>query len=512
MLQRGVLILYNQPRQAPGTREWKESDEGVMQEVEAVAAALSRLGIRHRSAGIRRLQDTYAALSTGDERVVFNLVEGLEGDPTDFTLVPAVCTAMGQAYTGSGAACQLLCVDKWQTKAQLQSHGIRTPAAIRVAPGHPVPRRGLPRGRLIVKPLRADASEGISPSSVVLATDRPALESAVARVHREFGQAALLEQFIDGRELNVSVLTRGDSLQVLPLAEIDFSALPATYPRIVDYAAKWDPSSEVYLKTPRKIPAELDHKTADAVRDLARRTWQAVGCSGYARVDIRLDGKQRPFVLEVNPNPDISPDAGFPAACQAAGLAYDEFVQEAVTAAARTLDTDATPTVLADRDPGDGPYTIRWSVPEDRAPILKAIVDTGLFRSNEVAIATEVLDDALAHGKNGHYQSYTLLSGTRPVGWVCFGPTPCTLGTYDVYWIVVAPDVQGKGLGRRLMADAEKRILERGGRLVVVETSGRSIYQATIGFYLRNRYVEAARVKDFYAEGDDRVVLTKKLA
>jgi GNAT superfamily N-acetyltransferase len=134
---------------------------------------------------------------------------------------------------------------------------------------------------------------------------------------------------------------------------------------------------------------------------------------------------------------------------------------------------------------------------------------TGMFRPDEIDIAAEVLDDALAKGPSGHYQSCTAELSGRAVGWVCFGPTPCTVGTYDIYWIAVCRTVQGKGIGKALMAHSERSIGQFGGRLAVVETNGREQYEPTRQFYLRCGYGIAARVKDFYSVGDDKVIFTK---
>jgi GNAT superfamily N-acetyltransferase len=136
---------------------------------------------------------------------------------------------------------------------------------------------------------------------------------------------------------------------------------------------------------------------------------------------------------------------------------------------------------------------------------------TRFFRPDELEIAREVLDDSLAAGPEGDYKSYTIADGARPLGWVCWGPTPCCLGTYDMYLIVVDPDVQARGLGKKLVAHCERLVREAGGRLMVIETSSRRDYLPTRRFYLRCGYFEAARVADFYAEGDDKVMYTKYL-
>jgi ribosomal protein S18 acetylase RimI-like enzyme len=158
-----------------------------------------------------------------------------------------------------------------------------------------------------------------------------------------------------------------------------------------------------------------------------------------------------------------------------------------------------------------GSWSIRCSSKEDRDAILAFLAETGFFRDDELLVAAEVLDEALAKGPAGHYQSCTAELAGRPVGWVCFGPTPCTLGTFDIYWIVVDRACQHRGIGAALMRHAEKLIVERGGRLAVVETSSREIYDPTRGFYRKMGYPEAARLKDFYAPGDDKVVYIKRL-
>lgn len=155
--------------------------------------------------------------------------------------------------------------------------------------------------------------------------------------------------------------------------------------------------------------------------------------------------------------------------------------------------------------------TMRWTVAADRDAIVHFTRATGFFREDEMQTAIEVLDEALAKGAAGHYQSYTAESDGLPVGWVCFGPTPCTVGTYDVYWIAVAPAAQNQGLGSLLLTHAEQLITATGGRLSVAETSGRPVYDATRQFYLRRGYREAARVEEFYAPGDDKIIYTKRL-
>ena len=330
----GVLILHNDPT-PPASHAGEactESWAGVLHEAAAVAAALDTLGVRHRTASVGHLSDVPAAVTGGAEEVVFNLVEFLHGDPGDFCHVPAVCRALGRAVTGNDAACQTLTLDKWITKAALRAHRVLTPHAVVIPPGGRAEPQELPAGDLIVKPLAADASEGIDAASVVRCGERGRVAELVQRVHAAFRQPALVEQYIAGREFNLSIFDCGGELQVLPLAEIEFCGFPSDKPLIVDYAAKWAEQSFEYKNTVRRVPAcNVAEASAARLRSAALSAWHALGCQDYARVDFRLDADGWPYVLEVNANPDISPDAGFVAALGAAGIAFAEFVA-AVTA------------------------------------------------------------------------------------------------------------------------------------------------------------------------------------
>ena len=154
---------------------------------------------------------------------------------------------------------------------------------------------------------------------------------------------------------------------------------------------------------------------------------------------------------------------------------------------------------------------LRLSCPADRDPILSLLASTGFFRPDEIEVARDVLDDALKGGPNNMYTSVTALVAGVPAGWVCIGPTACTIGTYDVYWIAVARAHHRMGIGRALLLHAENLIAQAGGRLVVIETSSKDLYTPTRAFYLRNGYTQDARLKDFYAQGDDKCIFLKRL-
>jgi len=347
-----VLLLYNLPRDEtcrPLAAAWKESDAGILDQVNAVAGALASLGMPHRMVGVKRLVDLPGVLAASPERIVFNLVESLHDQPSDANYFPAICRAYGKGCTGNGTHSLMLSLDKWLTNAMLRAAGISCPAGVLVPPGGRLRAADLPHPPYMVKPSSSDASEGIDARSVVPRFG-PALRAAVRRVHEDVGMPALVERYIEGRELNVALLEREGRVEVLAIAEIDFSAFGPDRPRIVDYAAKWLPDSFEFQNTPRRIPAPLTRRQAEAVRRSALGAWHALRCRDYTRVDLRLTPAGEPVIIEVNPNPDITPEAGFWAALTAAGIPYEQFVRILLdNALARLAAAEETPVPIAIR-------------------------------------------------------------------------------------------------------------------------------------------------------------------
>jgi D-alanine-D-alanine ligase len=330
-----VLILYNQPAEnGPLATAWQASDSGVLNAVRNVSGALDALGWPGRTAGVHRLSDLPPVLAAGSEDVVFNLVEHLDGEDGDAHAVPAVCRALGRACTGGTPACLALTLDKELTKARLRQHGVTVPAGVVVPVGGAIPAT-LPPGVLFVKPLASDGSEGIDAAMSVIHDKRRQLAAAVAQVHRTCGQPALIEAFIEGRELNLAVMERGTEVVPLPPSEIDFTKFPPGLPHVVDYRVKWQPGTLGGCVSPRRVPADLDEALRLRLAELARCAWHACECRDYGRVDCRLDASGTIYVLEVNVNCDLSPLAGLPAALTAAGISFPEFVRQMVENASK---------------------------------------------------------------------------------------------------------------------------------------------------------------------------------
>jgi D-alanine-D-alanine ligase len=331
-----VLIIHN----TFGSPEdpLYQSRAGVMDQVNAVGGALDQLGVDHTIVPVENLKHLTSVLTTRRQRTIFNLAEEFLGSTDQACYVPAVCRAFDRCCTGNDTPALLLSLNKVHAKAILHQAGLPCPQGTVCLLGQAVDLRGLPEGRYILKPACCDASEGIGSDSVVeLPRELDRAMALVGRLHVQFAQPVVVEQYIPARELNVSIMLQGGRPKVMPLAEIDFSAFDPEAVKIVDYAAKWHADSFGFNNTPRKIPADLPETVAERVRTLAVAAWRTLGCWGYARVDFRLDEQLNPYVLEVNPNPDISPDAGFAAAIAAGGVPYERFVWSVISNAQSRL-------------------------------------------------------------------------------------------------------------------------------------------------------------------------------
>jgi len=156
------------------------------------------------------------------------------------------------------------------------------------------------------------------------------------------------------------------------------------------------------------------------------------------------------------------------------------------------------------------PIRIRPFTLEDRSPILEILYRTRMFTPLEIEVARELIDAWLYHPEQKDYILYTAEGEGKVTGYVCYGPTPATEGTFDLYWIAVDPLYQRSGIGKELLLFTEKRIQECNGRLIIIETSSQEKYAPTRSFYERNGYTLEARIKDFYRVGDDRLIYVKR--
>ena len=297
---------------------------------EAVQGALGELG--HAAELVHLAPDMAAlgALAARRPDLVFNLVEAIGGDGLLAAEIPAALDRSGIAYTGCGSRATYGCLAKPAMKRAMASAGLPTPAWSLTGGG----LGHLPR--VIVKAVAEHASLGIDATSVVPGARA---SSEVVRRTRRLGVPHFAEEYVEGREFNLGLLAGPAGPQVLPPAETLFVGYPPDRPRIVDYEAKWAEDSYAYNNTPRRFDfGAEDRRLVDELCALALRAWALFGLAGYARVDFRVDAGGRPWILEVNTNPCIAPDAGFFAAAARAGLSYQAMVARIVDAglAART--------------------------------------------------------------------------------------------------------------------------------------------------------------------------------
>jgi D-alanine-D-alanine ligase len=458
-----------------------------------------------------------AALIAVSPDLVCNLVESMDGTGRLIHVAPALVERLGLPMTGCPADAVYATSNKLMAKQILHLSGLPVPDWYpRSDPAGD--RAPVPPGRLIVKSLWEHASIGLEESSVLEPPSEAALIAELERRRASLGGEAFAEQFVDGREFNLAVLEDRDGPRVLPPAEIRFVEFPEGKPRIVGYRAKWETTSFEYEHTVRSFDfAPDDASLLAALEALALRAFGVFRLRGYARVDFRVDPTGAPFILEVNANPCLSPDAGFAAAAARAGIGYDALVLKIVEAAAGPLPThvdrahriaDGTPAPQA----ADSRNFREIVTIADRDGFETILQGTGFFSEAEVAIALELVDAFLAEGTKSGYHFLVCEQDGELLGFSCYGPIPGTASSFDLYWIAVHRRHQRKRLGNVILAETEARIRALGGTRVYAETSGRDLYHPTRSFYDGNGFAQEARIKNYYGPGDDQVLYGKVLS
>jgi len=482
-------------------------------QVEAISRALTAAG--HEVVAIPCGLDLAAAkasLGAVSPDLVCNLVESMDSSGRLIHLAPALVERLGLPMTGCPSDAVYVTSNKLMAKQLLHLSGLPVPGWYpRSTPAGD--RAPVPPGRLIVKSLWEHSSVGLEESSVLTPASEAALVEELARRRTALGGDAFAEQFVDGREFNLSVLEDRDGPRVLPPAEIRFVDFPEGKPRIVGYSAKWDTESFEYEHTVRSFdfPPE-DAPLLAALEGLALRAYDVFRLRGYARVDFRVDAAGAPFILEVNANPCLSPDAGFAAAAERAGIGYAELVLRIAEVASGTTARSDRPTWPPPAPHTADPCHFRENVaPGDRDEFEAILRGTGFFSDAEVGIALELIDAFIAQGTKSGYHFLVHERGTELLGFSCYGPIPGTASSYDLYWIAVHRRHQRKGLGNAILVETEARIRALDGTRVYAETSGRDLYHPTRSFYEGNGYAQQARLKDYYGPGDDQVIFGKVL-
>jgi D-alanine-D-alanine ligase len=319
MNKRRCCILFNRPG------EDALADElDVLDQVEFIEKHLDSLGIATYKKGITTsFMHELAEIVIDEPDFVFNLVESINNKGELSYFIPALLNMYKIPYSGNPLEAIFTTTSKLLTSRMLQTAGINNPKAFLPSQHYLL----TPGNKYIVKPVWEDGSLGITEESVFTYNNNGVAD----RLKLLDDTHWFIEDFIDGREFNISVLAGENGPEILPPAEIVFKNYIGDKPRIVDFKAKWEMESFEYVNTVREFPGgDLDPVLREKLMDTALKCWHVFGLKGYARVDMRTDPNENPFVIEINANPCISPDGGFVAATKQAGLHFDAVLQRII--------------------------------------------------------------------------------------------------------------------------------------------------------------------------------------
>lgn len=315
---RRCCIIYNQPSIGA-----LEDELDVLDQVAHIEEHLIKMGYEVSKKGITdRFMDEIPVLAAEKYEFVYNLVESINNKGELNYFIPALLNLYSIPYTGNPLEAMFITSNKTLASKAMKSAGIGNPACY-----FPSQKNLLKPGRkYIVKPIWEDGSLGITEESVFDCV--PGFEEKLEGLDDSHW---FIEDFIDGREFNMSVLAGENGPEVLPPAEIVFVGYGDTKPRIIDFKAKWEMDSFEYENTVREFPGDkLGKDLENRLKEAARACWHLFGLKGYARVDARIDSEENVYVIEANANPCISPDGGFVAATKQAGYTFTEVIQRII--------------------------------------------------------------------------------------------------------------------------------------------------------------------------------------
>lgn len=306
-----------------------EDEQDVLEQVEGISIALKTLGFDPVPVKFDlNLEAVGITLKMLNPAFVFNLVESVNGRGSLIHLAPAFLDYLGLSYTGSKTEAMFLTSNKVVSKSFLAACGMTTPASYTLSSlKHDIPVRG----RFIIKSAWEHASIGLSQDSVISVESTSELISELKKARKRMKSECFCEEYVDGREFNVGLLSGENGVEILPPAEILFVDYPAGKLKIVDYRAKWKPKSFEYLHTDRSFDfGPKDEHIINSLKNTAKKCWDLFGLKGYARIDFRVDGSGKPWILEINANPCLSTDGGFAAASALAGIDFPMIVKRII--------------------------------------------------------------------------------------------------------------------------------------------------------------------------------------
>jgi len=328
-LRIGVLYDYwwdEDEERVEGERPKKKSRD---EDIQEVYEALKKIGHNPVYVRLDGTRESLIELARSQTDVLFNLVESFGGDDSQDTNVAGYLELLGRPFTGAGSSGLYLAQDKNLAKKIFTFHGIHTPYFSTVYRGRTEHSHDI-EFPVIVKPAREDGSIGIQFGAVC--TSIKELMERIDYIHAEFDSPALIEEYIEGRELYVGVLGN-EKPQALPVVEMDLSQLPEGTPKIAGSEVKWEEDSEAYKATKPFFPEDLEEATVTKLQETAVQAFTALQLRDYGRIDFRLATDGTVHVLEVNPNPYLLSSAEFAMAAKKSGRSYNELIAEIVDSA-----------------------------------------------------------------------------------------------------------------------------------------------------------------------------------
>jgi D-alanine-D-alanine ligase len=319
-----VLILYNKLSRTP-----KDDEADVIEQVNLVSVALKELNYDVKYLEIDlNLKMAISQIKKINPSIIFNLAETL-GNKGEFTfLVNSVLNFMRIPYTGSHLIPMFLCSNKYLAKKELNAIGVKTPKGFTLGECNQL-RHGK---KYIVKPIWEEGSLELDEDCVFDGSDI----EFINKISRKSRQHYFIEEFIEGREFNISILYGANGPEVLPLAEMTFHDYPVGKPRMMGYKSKWDDKSFEYSHTRRTFRlSKEDGPLKKELVEICKKCWNELGLKGYVRIDFRVTKKSEPLVIDINLNPCLSESGGFMAASKKKGLGFSEVIARVLEDATR---------------------------------------------------------------------------------------------------------------------------------------------------------------------------------
>ncbi len=316
-----ILIAYNDPADAGANDLDYISEVAVKNEADIVYDTLMSMGHSPALMTVSGIEENIAEINDFSPDMIFNLCEGFHGQSKHEMHVAALWEILGVPYSGNRPITLGLSQNKVLAKDVFRSNGIPTPDS---EVFEKVPDSIGMAFPVIAKPSREDASLGISQNS--LARNMEELRAVVSSLLEKYGEPVLVEKYIEGREFNVSIVGNNPP-KALQVSEIDFTELDDGTPKITGYESKWLEDHPLYRKTPSVCPAKIGAGLRKKLVSTALEVYGVLMGKDYGRVDFRVDAHEKVYVLEFNPNPDISPDAGFSKSLKASGMDHESFLR-----------------------------------------------------------------------------------------------------------------------------------------------------------------------------------------